>query len=72
MLICTKCGKTIKTEDFQGKARVMFNKGVPPHPSQFGKSRLLAEITKPRHTRISLSILVVVWKMNYDSAEFCS
>lgn len=72
MLICTKCGKTIKTEDFQGKACVMFNKGVPPRPSQFGKSRLLAEITKPRHTRISLSILVVVWKMNYDSAEFCS
>lgn len=45
---------------------------VPPHPSQFGKSRLLAEMTKPRRTRISLSILVLVWKMNQDGAELRS
>lgn len=33
-------------EDFQGKAFPVFNKGLPPCPSQFGKSRLVAEITK--------------------------
>ena len=44
---------------------------VPPNPSQSGKSRLLAEMTKPRHRRITLSILGLVWKMNQDGAEFC-
>lgn len=63
-----KCGKTIKIKDIWAKAFQMCNNRISPHSSQFGKSTLLAEMTKLRHT-ISLSILVLVWKMNQNGAE---